>query len=72
MPNIRNRIERLEAERPDTRLTGWDRFIWHGPEDNAALGEAEATAEAAKRSLIIIRIVEPPPAPERLPASLAF
>lgn len=71
MPNIRNRLERLEADRPESGLTGWNRFIWHGPEDDAALAEAEAAAEAVNRGLIIIRIVDPPLARERLPASIA-
>jgi hypothetical protein len=67
MPNIRNRVERLEAERPDTGVTGWDRFIWHGPGEDAALRGAEATADAENRGLIIIRIVDRPPVQGGLP-----
>ena len=60
MPSIRSHVERLEAERPDTALAGWDRFIWRGPGEDAALYKAEAAAEAANRGLIIIRLVDPP------------
>jgi hypothetical protein len=61
---LRTRLQRLEADRPAIALTGWNRFIWNGPQDDAALNEAEAAADAANRGLIIVRIAEPPPARE--------
>lgn len=59
---LKTRLQRLEADRPAIALAGWNRFIWHGPQDDAALNEAEAAADASNRGLIIVRIVYPAPA----------
>ena len=38
---IIGRVEKLEQRQPTLRYSGVDRFIWNGPEEDAALAEAE-------------------------------
>ena len=58
---IIGRLEKLEQRQPALSYKGADRFIWNGPEDDAALAEAERVAEASGILLIVRRIVDPPP-----------
>ena len=57
---IIGRVEKLEQRQPTLHYSGVDRFIWNGPEDDAALAEAERAAEASGRLLIVHMIVDPP------------
>jgi hypothetical protein len=63
---IIGRLEKLEQRQPGNSYSGVDHFIWDGPKDDAALAEAERTAEVSGRLLIVRRIVDPP---QRNPSS---
>ena len=56
---IIGRVEKLEQSRPAKSYSGVARFIWRGPEDDAALAELERAAEASGRLLIVRTIVDP-------------
>lgn len=56
---IIGRIEKLEQRQPARSCNGADRFIWNGPEDDAALAEAERAALESGRLLIVRTIVDP-------------
>jgi hypothetical protein len=57
---IIGRIEKLEQRQPALFYKGANRFIWHGPEDDAGMAEAERAAEASGKLLIVRRIVDAP------------
>jgi hypothetical protein len=58
MANVRTRLAALEATTPSAVMRATVRFIWHGPEDDAALAEMERRSEA-KGFLLIVRSVNP-------------
>ena len=53
------RLERLEQNQPSQTYNGAMRFIWDGPQDDAALAEAKAQAEAENKLVIVRAIVSP-------------
>ena len=56
------RLAKLEASRPLKNVPQrWERFTWHGADDDEALAEMERRAEAEGFGLIIRRLIDPPP-----------
>jgi hypothetical protein len=61
MTALRNRLTRLEAQRPPESVKPALTFMWFGEKDDAELAEIKVRAEAENRPLMVIRIVEPSP-----------
>ena len=59
--NLIGRLKKLEGNQPSQSYNGANMFIWDGPQDDAALAEAEVQAEAENKMLIVHRIVDPSP-----------
>ena len=59
--SIKSRVNRLEAQRPPEPIKSDLTFMWFGEKDDPALAEIQARAEVEGRTLMVIRIVEPPP-----------
>ena len=58
--NLTGRLNKLEKDQPTQSYFGAIEFIWDGPDDDAALAEAEVQAEAENKMLIVRTIVDPP------------
>jgi hypothetical protein len=72
MNRLMTRISKLECQAPAETGKGAVRFIWRGPEDDAAMEAARLAAEANGQMLIQRVIVGPPSisSPRRLVSHL--
>lgn len=59
MSSVKARLTRLEAKMPPEPFKPWATFLWFSDADNDRLAEAEKTAEAEGRNIMVIRVVSP-------------
>lgn len=57
--SVKARLLRLEARQPPEPVKPWATFLWASDADNTALHQAEQSAEAKGRNIMVIRLVAP-------------